>query len=233
MGSWGVRLKREAQDPGGGAEHPALLEPAAAFVANQSSPGSVLARPFPGWVTLRPPYPCEHSASPARRSDRPRFGRYEGWSLADIAARDDDYLVWLGRSPVGGPLRAEIAQILDERAAAMESLRPVPVAVRRRRRWGRRQESGTGRSLAPRANSQCCRVSDPRNDVSASDQGHSARRRSAHSHSVAQIALSLFQRPDVAVECHDGLIVSSRWPGTNLALTPSGFCDIGRLGGSA
>jgi len=64
------------------------------------------------------------------------FGRYEGWSLADIAAQDDDYLEWLRRTPTGRPLRVEIAKLLCERELAIEALRPAAVA--KKRRWGRR-----------------------------------------------------------------------------------------------
>lgn len=64
------------------------------------------------------------------------FGRYEGWSLSEIAAQDDDYLEWLGRTPMGRPLRHEISEVLADRAVAMEALRPVAVATKRRR-WGR------------------------------------------------------------------------------------------------
>jgi molecular chaperone DnaJ len=64
------------------------------------------------------------------------FGRYEGWSLADIAAQDDDYLEWLRRTPTGRPLRGEIAKLLAERQLAIEALRPA--ITTRKRRWGRR-----------------------------------------------------------------------------------------------
>ncbi len=53
------------------------------------------------------------------------YGRYEGWSLADIVRYDTDYLEWLSRTQTGRPLRREIADLLAERAAALEALRPV------------------------------------------------------------------------------------------------------------
>ena len=62
------------------------------------------------------------------------YGRYEGWSLAEIAVHDDDYLEWLNRTPTGRPLRREIQEILAQRAAAAEALRPVPIGPKRR--WG-------------------------------------------------------------------------------------------------
>jgi curved DNA-binding protein CbpA len=51
------------------------------------------------------------------------FGRYEGWTVRDVANIDDDYLHWLQRTSLGRPLRAEIAVVLDEREAAMETTR--------------------------------------------------------------------------------------------------------------
>jgi molecular chaperone DnaJ len=36
------------------------------------------------------------------------FGRYEGWSLGEIARRDIEYLEWLDRMPIGRPYRDEI-----------------------------------------------------------------------------------------------------------------------------
>ena len=53
------------------------------------------------------------------------FGRYEGWTIRDVANVDDDYLQWLQRTSLGRPLRAEIVTALDEREAAMETIRSV------------------------------------------------------------------------------------------------------------
>jgi molecular chaperone DnaJ len=63
------------------------------------------------------------------------YGRYEGWSLADIARYDDDYLEWLSRTQAGRPLRREISEVLAERTAALEALRPAPIEPKRR--WSR------------------------------------------------------------------------------------------------
>jgi curved DNA-binding protein CbpA len=40
------------------------------------------------------------------------FGRYEGWSLGEIARHDLDYLDWLQRATVGRRLRSEIDSLL-------------------------------------------------------------------------------------------------------------------------
>ena len=63
------------------------------------------------------------------------YGRYEGWSLADIVRFDTDYLEWLSRTQTGRPLRREIAELLAERATALEALRPV--RPQSKRRWSR------------------------------------------------------------------------------------------------
>ena len=52
------------------------------------------------------------------------FGRYEGWSLAEIADHDDDYLDWLARTPAGRPFAAEIDVIRSRRRSFMDALRP-------------------------------------------------------------------------------------------------------------
>jgi curved DNA-binding protein CbpA len=60
------------------------------------------------------------------------FGRYEGWSLADIVKHDDDYLEWLSRTPTGRPLRREISQLL-----AGPGDRGAPTDAEARRLWSR------------------------------------------------------------------------------------------------
>lgn len=47
------------------------------------------------------------------------FGRYNGWSLAEIGRRDIEYIEWLDRTPIGRPYREEIDTIL--RAAGRRS----------------------------------------------------------------------------------------------------------------
>jgi curved DNA-binding protein CbpA len=42
------------------------------------------------------------------------FGRYEGWSLFDLAKRDPAYLRWLARHSSGLRFRREIARVLGE-----------------------------------------------------------------------------------------------------------------------
>ena len=40
------------------------------------------------------------------------FGRYNSWSLGEIARRDIEYIEWLDRMPIGRPYREEIDAIL-------------------------------------------------------------------------------------------------------------------------
>ena len=91
---------------------------------------------YDGPTATAPPPPRQ------RRSDSTvlDFGRYAGWSIRDIANCDENYLHWLGRTPLGRPLRHEISQVLEERAAAFEALRPEPTKPtgRGRRLWGSR-----------------------------------------------------------------------------------------------
>ena len=42
------------------------------------------------------------------------FGRYAGWTLAEVARRDPDYLRWLSRHASGARFRLEIARLLGE-----------------------------------------------------------------------------------------------------------------------
>jgi curved DNA-binding protein CbpA len=50
------------------------------------------------------------------------FGRYAGWSLGALAAHDPDYLLWLERTPIGRPLRAEIGGYLADRRAVTATI---------------------------------------------------------------------------------------------------------------
>ena len=49
------------------------------------------------------------------------FGRYAGWSLAQIAASDPEYLEWLARTPIGRPFQGEINALLAKCAASAAS----------------------------------------------------------------------------------------------------------------
>jgi curved DNA-binding protein CbpA len=40
------------------------------------------------------------------------FGRYQGWTLGEVARTDLEYLEWLDRTPIGRPYQAEIDALL-------------------------------------------------------------------------------------------------------------------------
>lgn len=45
---------------------------------------------------------------------RLEFGRYEGWTLRDLARHDPDYLRWLSRHASGMQYRTQIYQVLNQ-----------------------------------------------------------------------------------------------------------------------
>jgi curved DNA-binding protein CbpA len=59
------------------------------------------------------------------------FGRYAGWSLADLARYDPDYLEWLGRTMIGRGYQEEIDTLL-----ALGRPRPLSVSTPARGRRG-------------------------------------------------------------------------------------------------
>ncbi len=72
---------------------------------------------------MRAPMPA---SPPARPPGTPAgsvldFGRYAGWSLAQIAATDPEYLEWLARTPIGRPFQGEISALLARCAATAAS----------------------------------------------------------------------------------------------------------------
>ncbi len=56
--------------------------------------------------------------SPKRASTTLPFGRYSGWTLANLAQKDPDYLRWLSRTASGIGYRSEIYQILGRAGTA-------------------------------------------------------------------------------------------------------------------
>ncbi len=62
------------------------------------------------------------------------FGRYVGWSLAEIARRDVEYIEWLDRMPIGRPYRAEVDAILRSTGRRGGAAKPEePHGLSRRR----------------------------------------------------------------------------------------------------
>ncbi len=69
--------------------------------------------PKPGYGRAPQPGKAATSApAPTIRSSVLDFGRYQGWSLEQVARRDPDFLEWLSRMPIGRPYRTEIESVL-------------------------------------------------------------------------------------------------------------------------
>jgi curved DNA-binding protein CbpA len=52
------------------------------------------------------------------------YGRYQGWSMGQLARQDPDYLRWLVRTPAGRAYRAEIDTLLAPRPTMAGPTRP-------------------------------------------------------------------------------------------------------------
>jgi hypothetical protein len=61
------------------------------------------------------------------------FGRYEGWSLGQIAATDPVYLEWFARTPIGRSFCREIESLLAIRTAAAATAATATAEHRPRR----------------------------------------------------------------------------------------------------
>lgn len=89
--------------------------------------------------------PDDHAGPPPGRPFGPvlRFGRYEGWSLGEIAQVDRPFLEWLKRVPAGRGLGDEIDAVLRTRKG--------PGAVDARRHYETNQRQGQVHTWAPGA----------------------------------------------------------------------------------
>jgi curved DNA-binding protein CbpA len=71
---------------------------------------------IPAWRAETTPKPA---TTVGHGAGRPLdFGRYEGWTVAQIAPRDPDYLRWLSRHSSGARFRTEIETALQKQAKA-------------------------------------------------------------------------------------------------------------------
>lgn len=107
----GRRLAARRAPGGAGGTHlrPVGPGPAATDGAESTTGTSqgVAERPSPA-----PPVGAFARARPNANSPRLDFGRYQGWTLADLARSDPDYLRWLRRHSSGLRYRAEINRLL-------------------------------------------------------------------------------------------------------------------------
>ena len=63
------------------------------------------------------------------------FGRYQGWTLEQVARQDPDFLEWLSRMPIGRPYRAEIDALLAVSRVAPKQAANGNAAGRRTSAW--------------------------------------------------------------------------------------------------
>jgi curved DNA-binding protein CbpA len=91
-------------------------------------------------ATFVPTRPADHAGPPPGRPFGPvlDFGRFDGWSLGEVATVDPRYLEWLAGVPAGRALRADIAAVL--------STKKGPGAVDQRRHY----ETNQRRQSEPR-----------------------------------------------------------------------------------
>lgn len=91
------------------------------------TPQAAVPPPEPATNRFRPPPP---NGRPTTGSTLVDFGRYQGWTIADLARQDPDYLRWLSRHSSGIRYRREIAERLTAAAAAATT--ETPPSKRRR-----------------------------------------------------------------------------------------------------
>ena len=104
----------------------AVMSDAPMRAAYDRSRAALAPRMTPAQPTYaRPPVRAASSApTPTMRSTILDFGRYQGWSLQQVACTDPDFLEWLARMPIGRPYRTEIESVLaTTRGAAKQSAR--------------------------------------------------------------------------------------------------------------
>lgn len=115
-------VRTEAWSPAPSAPPPPPAPtPTAAGQARGTAPGARPAAPQtdPDATRAQEPEPRPAPApGDASRGMVLDFGRYVGWSMDELSRHDPDYLLWLERTPIGRPLRAEITRALALRQAA-------------------------------------------------------------------------------------------------------------------
>ncbi len=74
-------------------------------------------QPAPAAPIITPQAPTPPAARPADAGSASLdFGRYRGWTLAQLARQDPDYLQWLSRHSSGLRYRSEIERLLREQS---------------------------------------------------------------------------------------------------------------------
>lgn len=98
--------------------HPGAVEGQPAATGSHRPSSQRTAAPAHATASTRPAAPAsEHAGPPQGTPFGPevRFGRYEGWTLGQVARVDRPYLEWLRRVPAGRGLKDEIDAVLRTR----------------------------------------------------------------------------------------------------------------------
>lgn len=137
-------IERAGRHPGATERHapaPAGV-PMTRHAAPTPSPSSTSTPASSQSATRRPD---DHAGPPPGRPFGPvlRFGRYDGWSLGEIAGVDRPFLEWLKRVPAGRGLGDEIDAVLRTRKG--------PGAVDARRHYETNQRQDQVHTWAPGA----------------------------------------------------------------------------------
>jgi curved DNA-binding protein CbpA len=144
-------IERAGRHPGAVERQPASSASPARANANAGAFTSGAASSAAGGQSVAPSdattvrKPEDHAGPPPGRPFGPvlRFGRYEGWSLGEIAQVDRPFLEWLKRVPAGRGLGDEIDAVLRTRKG--------PGAVDARRHYETNQRQGQVHTWAPGA----------------------------------------------------------------------------------
>ncbi len=107
----------------------------AAYDAERNGPNAPLPAPEAAEACHRSEQ-CPGDTPPRRMHDSSSivdFGRYAGWSLEQLVAKDPNYLEWLVRTPIGRHLSPEIRTLLDLGVGSHRPNRGSPLGERRER----------------------------------------------------------------------------------------------------
>lgn len=83
--------------------------------------------------TASPAQPGAAAADRSTAANILNFGRYQGWTLQQLARHDPEYLEWLRRHSSGVGYRRQIDEILAAKRAAAMAANPPQATGRRRR----------------------------------------------------------------------------------------------------
>lgn len=127
------RAYRQVRTPEDRAAHDRQLVAAASSATSSAAVPASPTVPHVGAVTEPRPRRTESQRVGAEKSATIDFGRYDGWTLAQLAKHDPDYLRWLNRHTSGLRYRREIG----ERLAAGAAVATAPTKPATRRGWSR------------------------------------------------------------------------------------------------